>query len=257
MRLAVLMSAKANYNETQIVAACRIANALDLPLAGIATSEDTLQYYTVGAGTYAATASQSVALVENRLESFATQFKQTCAEAEVAHEWIGIHGFMRTEWQSLSPYFDLAIVVPPLNAPEIATCGIAGTMQIPDEHDSGVFNGRCLIAWDGSPEVARAVRVATPLIQRFATVDVLIIDPQSRTQPHDIGSYLGSHDISANILREPSSGSSVSTLILEAANEADLVILGAYGVSITLERLFGGVTERLRRACKTPVIYAN
>lgn len=187
MRLAVLMSAKANYNETQIVAACRIANALDLPLAGIATSEDTLQYYTVGAGTYAATASQSVALVENRLESFATQFKQTCAEAEVA----------------------------------------------------------------------RAVRVATPLIQRFATVNVLIIDPPSRTQPHDIGSYLGSHDISANILREPSSGSSVSTLILEAANEADLVIMGAYGVSITLERLFGGVTERLRRACKTPVIYAN
>jgi hypothetical protein len=33
--------------------------------------------------------------------------------------------------------------------------------------------------------------------------------------------------------------------------------MGAYGVSMTLERLFGGVTERMRRDCKTPIIFAN
>ena len=257
MRLAVLMSAKAGYAEGQIISACRMANALDLPLAGIATSEDSLQYYTVGAGTYAAAASQSVSLVENELEALADSFKQTCAEADVAHEWIGIHGFMRAEWQSLSPYFDLAVVAPPLSAPEIATCGISGTMQVRDDLDVGDFNGRCLIPWDGSQEVGRAVRMALPLIRRFESVDVLIVDPKSRTQPHDIGSYLGSHGIGAKVMREPSSGSSVSGLILEEANRSDLVAMGAYGVSMTLERLFGGVTERIRRECQTPVIFAN
>lgn len=257
MRLATLMSAKAGYPEGQMISACRMANALDLPLAGIATSEDSLQYYTVGAGTYAAAASQSISLVESELEALADQFKQTCADAEVAHEWIGIHGFMRAEWPSLSPYFDIAIVTPPLSAPEIATCGITGTMQLGDELDVGDFNGRCLIAWDGSQEVARAVRSALPLLGRFATIDVLIVDPKSRTQPHDIGRYLGSHDVSANVIREPSSGRSVSSLILEEANKSDLVVMGAYGVSMTLERLFGGVTERMRRECEAPIIFAN
>ena len=257
MRLAILMSAKAGYTEEQMVSACRVANALDLPVVGIATSEDSLQYYTVGAGTYAAAASQSVSLVESELEALTDRFRQTCAAAEVAHEWIGIHGFMRAEWQSISPYFDLAIVIPPLSAPEIATCGIAGAMQVPDDLDIGDFNNRCLIAWDGSQEVGRAVRSALPLIQRFNSVDVLIVDPKSRTQPHDIGSYLGAQGISANVMREPSSGSSVSGLILEEANKSDLVVMGAYGVSVTLERLFGGVTERMRRECETPIIFAN
>ena len=74
---------------------------------------------------------------------------------------------------------------------------------------------------------------------------------------HDIGAYLGSHEISANILREPSSGSSIATLILEEAEKADLLVMGAYGSSKTLEKMFGGVTETMRRDCRKPVIFAN
>jgi len=92
---------------------------------------------------------------------------------------------------------------------------------------------------------------------RFDFVDVMIVDPTSKTQPHDIGSYLASHDIGANIIRETSAGSPVAGLILEEANKADLLVMGAYGVSMTLERLFGGVTERMRCECKTPIIFAN
>ena len=257
MRLAVLMSAKPGYAEGQVISACRMANALDLPLAGIATSEDSAQYYTVGAGAYAAAASQSITLIEKELEELSEKFRQTCIDMQVAHEWLGFHGFMRVEWPTLSPYFDIAIVAPPLSAPEIATCGVSATMQLPDNAEVGELNGRCLVAWDGSAESSRAVRAALPLMTRFDFVDVMIVDPTSKTQPHDIGSYLASHDIGANIIREPSAGSSVAGLILEEANKADLVVMGAYGVSMTLERLFGGVTERMRRDCKTPIIFAN
>ena len=48
-----------------------------------------------------------------------------------------------------------------------------------------------------------------------------------------------------------------ATLVATATSTAFAGEKVAIGVSITLERLFGGVTERLRRACKTPVIYAN
>ena len=257
MRLAVLMSAKTGFAEGQVMSACRVANALDLPLTGIATSEDSLQYYTVGAGAYAAAASQSITLIEQELETLSEQFRQTCIDSHVAHEWLGFHGFMRVEWPTLSPYFDLAIVAPPLSAPEIATCGVSGTMQLPDDADIGDFKDRCLIAWDGSRESGRAVRAALPLMARFDLVEVMIVDPTSRTQPYDIGGYLAAHGIGANIIRETSSGDSIAGLILEESNRADLVVMGAYGVSMTMERLFDGVTERMRRKCVTPIIFAN
>jgi len=75
--------------------------------------------------------------------------------------------------------------------------------------------------------------------------------------PHDIGVYLAAHNISANILSEPSSGTHAASLILEEAATASLLVMGAYGVSATLERLFGGVTERIHRDCKTPILFAN
>jgi nucleotide-binding universal stress UspA family protein len=46
-------------------------------------------------------------------------------------------------------------------------------------------------------------------------------------------------------------------VILEEAATASLLVMGAYGVSATLERLFGGVTERIHRDCKTPILFAN
>ena len=116
-------------------------------------------------------------------------------------------------------------------------------MQLPDNVEVGEFSGRCLIAWDGSAESSHAVRATLPLMTRFDFVDAMIVDPTSKTQPHDIGSYLAAHGIGTNIIREPSVGSSVAGLILEEANKTNLLVIGAYGVSMTLEQLFGGVIE--------------
>lgn len=130
-------------------------------------------------------------------------------------------------------------------------------IQIADGADIGSFDQRCVIALDGSPEAGRALRAALPLLPRFKAVDVILVDPKSRTMSHDIGAYLGAQGISANIQREPSSGSSAAALILDEAQTADLLVMGAYGTSKTLEKIFGGVTETLRRDCSKPVIFAN
>jgi nucleotide-binding universal stress UspA family protein len=257
MKLAILMSPKTDFPEAQISAACRLAKALDLPLTGIATSEDTMEYYTTGMGVYAAAINQSVEMAEKELERVADQFRSICAAEGVAQEYYGQHGFMRFVWPELSPYFDFAVTTAPLSAPEIATIGVSGTIQLGADTDIDGLDGRCLIAWDGSLEAARAVRAAMPLLPRFDQIDVIMVDPKSRTMPHDIGSYLAAHDITVNILREPSSGTPAASVILEEAATASLLVMGAYGVSATLERLFGGVTERIHRDCKTPILFAN
>lgn len=257
MKLAVLISANDGFPEGQIASACSIANVLDAPLTGIAASEEHLRYYSGGGSLYNVVADTAVRVVDEKLDDLAKRFQKVCDDAQVAHDWVGIHGFIDHHWLDISPYFDLAITAAPLSAPELATRGISGTMQISDDADIGAFDQRCVIAWDGSPEAGRAVRAALPLLPRFKTVDVILVDPKSRTMSHDIGAYLGSHEISANILREPSSGSSIATLILEEAEKADLLVMGAYGSSKTLEKMFGGVTETMRRDCGKPVIFAN
>lgn len=187
MRLALLMSANASLPEGQITSACRLSKVLDATLVGNATSENSLDYYTGGSGSYAIAARNTVAQFERKLESLEVRFEEICKAEGVDGEWAGIYGFMRFHWLDRSAYFDLTVVAPPLSAPELASSGVCGTMQIPDEADFGDFDKRCLIAWDGSLAASRALRASMPLLPRFTAVDVITIDPQTRSLPHDIG----------------------------------------------------------------------
>ena len=257
MKLAVLISAKDGFPEGQIASACNLANVLDAPLTDIAVSDEHLRYYSAGGSLYNVVADTAAKMVDEQLGNLAARFRTVCDAAQVAHDWVGIHGIIEHHWPDISPYFDLAITAAPLSAPELATCGITGTLQIADDADIGTFDQRCVIAWDGSAEAGRALRTTLPLLPRFKDVEVIIIDPKSRSLSHDIGAYLGAHRISSNILREPSSGSTVASLILEEAEKADLLVMGAYGSWKTLEKMFGGVTETMRRDCHKPVLFAN
>lgn len=257
MKLAVMMSAVADFPINEVAEACNLARALDDPLTGIATTENSFEYYPAGGVSYVDIIGPSVEVAEENLNRCADRFKALCEEYEVGHEWFGLNGFMRMEWGKLSPYFDVAIVTSPLSAPEMATIGISATLQIGDDTTIDAFDDRCVIAWDGSPQAGRAVRAALPLLPRFERVDVIVIDPKYRSLPHDIGSYLAANGIAANIVLENSADDSVAGVILDEAEHADLLVMGAYGFSATLERWFGGVTETIRTECTTPVLFAH
>ena len=96
-----------------------------------------------------------------------------------------------------------------------------------------------------------------PILGRFKEVEVLIVDPKSRTQPSDIGNYIAAHGLEANITIQSSGNEDTGAVILDEARHADLLVMGAYGFSATMERWFGGVTESIKTECQTPVLFAH
>lgn len=257
MRLALMLSAQGDFQQKQVEQACALARALDLPLTAIISGEDSIDYHPVAGGGYVAVMGELAEIAEKNLQQTVEQFKSVCAKQKIAQEWFSTRGFIRHEWEILSPYFDLAITTHPYSAPEMATAGLTATLQLTDASQIGAFDERCVIAWDGSLRAGRAVRAALPLLPRFKEVSVLAVDARNRTLPLDIGSYLAANGVAANVVSLSSSGEKIGQLILEEAQQASLLVMGAYGFPATLERLFGGVTETIRKACITPVLFAH
>ena len=257
MRLALILSAQGDFQQKQVEQACALAGALDLPLTAIISGEDSVDYHPVAGGGYVAVIGELAEIAEKNLQETVKQFKAVCAKQKIAQEWFSTKGFIRHQWEILSPYFDLAITTRPFSAPEMATVGLTATLQITDQSQIGAFDDRCLIAWDGSLRAGRAVRAALPLLPRFKEVSVLAVDARNRTLPLDIGSYLAANGVADDVVSLSSSGEKIGQLILQEAAQANLLVMGAYGFPATLERLFGGVTETIRKECITPVLFAH
>jgi nucleotide-binding universal stress UspA family protein len=257
MRLGLMLSGQGAFPQKQVEQACALARALDLPLTAIISGEDSVDYHPVAGGGYVAVIGEFAEIAEKNLLQTVEQFKSVCAKQKIAQEWFSTRGFIHHEWESLSPYFDLAITTHPFSAPEMATIGLTATLQLADTSQIGAFDERCVIAWDGSLRAGRAVRAALPLLPRFKEVSVLAVDARNRTLPLDIGSYLAANGVTANVVSLSSSGEKIGQLILEEARQASLLVMGAYGFPARLERLFGGVTETIRKECITPVLFAH
>jgi nucleotide-binding universal stress UspA family protein len=152
------------------------------------------------------------------------------------------------------------------------------------EHDAVLFEGgrpilfipwidkhfkqfkRVLIAWDGSRGVARATFDSLGLLHAAEEIEILTID--GRSDRSDDPPYLASAEIAASLARH---GLRVTTrtqapekLQISAVLEnrcsdfgADVLIMGAYGTSRIMERIFGGVTHVLLESMTVPVLMAR
>jgi nucleotide-binding universal stress UspA family protein len=152
------------------------------------------------------------------------------------------------------------------------------------EHDAILFDGgrpilfipwidkefkqfkRVLIAWDGSRGVARATFDSLGLLHAADEIELLTVD--ARSNRADEAPYLASAEIAASLARH---GLKVSTrtqapekLQISAVLEnrcsdfgADLLIMGAYGTSRIMERIFGGVTHVLLESMTVPVLMSR
>lgn len=110
---------------------------------------------------------------------------------------------------------------------------------------------RIVVAWKDGPEARRAVSAALPFIRGAGYVSVVAVGGDAqRTGAEDVAGHLARHgaQVTAHALE---AGASACGAILDFARreDADLVVMGAYGYSRLREWLFGGVTrEALDRA---------
>lgn len=130
---------------------------------------------------------------------------------------------------------------------------IAGTEKDPDL-------ATMVIAWDGSPEAARAVALHERVICSAERVviaqNIDRIDSQDENGPQDtaiVRQWLEVRNIPTTI-REFSGGVADGLLKLTAEEKAGILIAGAFGHSRVEEMIFGGTSRNLLRSEHGPAL---
>ena len=124
------------------------------------------------------------------------------------------------------------------------------------------IGGRIALAWKDTPEAARAVATAMPLLTRADQVVVLSANEDgSKTDEclecaENIANSLRWNGVKAEVRYIVPGGRNVPDAILGAAREsdADLIVAGAYGRSRLREFVFGGFTQHVLESADLPVL---
>jgi nucleotide-binding universal stress UspA family protein len=123
---------------------------------------------------------------------------------------------------------------------------------------------RVLVAWNASPEAARAVRQALPFLKRAKEVEVAIVGtdhaggaPAPLGGP-EIARFLTRHGIAADVQYQQGGGDDGETLLgLADERGAGLLVMGCYGHSRFRELLLGGATRTILERMRLPVLMAH
>ena len=156
----------------------------------------------------------------------------------------------RLPWESST---DLGVVVVQSHLP----CLIVP----PGDHDPAKLD--CIaVAWNGAPEGLRAAHAAVSLLERAKRVVLLCgkrRDPFSQIgwrPPFDIVTYLQRHGVNAERREIVAGDGHAGEALLDAAaaDNADLLVMGAYGRSRFSEWAFGGATRHVLEHATLPVL---
>jgi nucleotide-binding universal stress UspA family protein len=120
------------------------------------------------------------------------------------------------------------------------------------------LTGTIFICWKESPEAARALNAALPLLakaQRVVVANVVENIDQAERPLRGIARYLAYHGITAEVRSLPLTAPVAHVLAAAAdAQQADLIVLGAYGHSKAREIVFGGCTRSFLTDARVPVL---
>lgn len=137
-------------------------------------------------------------------------------------------------------------------------------MVLPGDTAPGTAPGKVVIAWNESAEAMSAVRRALPLLMAADEVNILIIDPQVHSTDSadpgiELSEMLTRHGVKVEISIVAKTLPRVSDMILRhvADQDAELLVMGAYGHSRFREAILGGATRNLLEQAEVPVLMAH
>jgi nucleotide-binding universal stress UspA family protein len=127
---------------------------------------------------------------------------------------------------------------------------------------------RIAIAWKPTPQAARAVAAAMPLLARAKEVVVITVEEPAAARA---GEHPGEHHEADRLVRnlawhgiaattaalQPGPAGAGATLLAGARDRADLLVMGGYGHSRLREWVFGGVTQLVLADAPLPVLIAH
>jgi nucleotide-binding universal stress UspA family protein len=213
-----------------------------------------------------------IGAAERRIRS---DFENTCQQNGIAWEWQSQNVELARDLVIHARYAALSIVArsdlvgaPLMDLPEQLILGSGRpTLLLPATTDPDFPLGRCVaVGWNASPEAARAVWDAMPLLIAAEKVCVLVVDQDQNDnddregrQGEDLVRHLEHYGVKAELRLLRSDGGDVSTVFRDVTKEisADLQVLGAYSRPRVSEVLFGGVTRWALREARIPTLLSR
>ena len=113
-----------------------------------------------------------------------------------------------------------------------------------------------VVAWKDTPEAARAVTAAMPLLEKAQTVYLVGAEEDGRASNYEgVEAQLKWHGLNAQVQRVNPGDREPAHATLEAARAlgADLLVMGGYGRSRLSETLLGGFTRAVLQDASLPV----
>ena len=123
---------------------------------------------------------------------------------------------------------------------------------------------RVVLAWNQSAEALAAIRAALPLLQSAALANIVIVDPPrhgpDRADPGGmLSQMLSRHGVRAEISVIAGTMPRTADVLVRHCvdQEADLLVMGAYGHSRFREAIMGGPTRDMLEAATLPVFMSH
>jgi len=128
--------------------------------------------------------------------------------------------------------------------------------------EAGGHLGRSIaIAWEGSPEAARTIADAIPLLETAETVTILSAKAAqvAPIDAEDLRRRLAWHGVEAGIRHFDAAASELGAAFLDQSSEAgaDLLIKGAYSQSRLRQLILGGRTRHILARATLPVLLSQ
>lgn len=123
--------------------------------------------------------------------------------------------------------------------------------------------GTVVLAWDGSRAAARAMADALPMLSKARDVVVLSVTNEKPATFAGVGTdavrHLGAHGVNARASETDAAGQHIGAVLERyvAENDADLLVMGAYGRSRLREFVLGGATEHMLHNPIVPLMLSH
>ncbi|NJO31877.1 MAG: universal stress protein [Rhodospirillales bacterium] len=157
-----------------------------------------------------------------------------------------------------------------LPAHVIRECG-RPVLIVPEDEQGAALPQKVVLAWNQQREATRAVYDGLPLIRGASAIELFVIEEpsgkgkfdgysdQALGAPNDFVAGLAEHGIKPVIVAVKSTGKPIGHQICARAREqnADLLVMGAYGQSPMRELLMGGPTHQVLSNLSTPTLFSH
>jgi nucleotide-binding universal stress UspA family protein len=133
-----------------------------------------------------------------------------------------------------------------------------GAVLLPDDPEPAPLARCVVVAWRPTPEAARALAAALPLLRMARQVHVLASRDEVPVEAME--SYLRAHEVpAARLERFDAAPHQAGVRLLDRCGElgADLLVMGCYGHARARELVLGGASRSVLKAMTVPVLMSH